>query len=294
MKHPPRGRASDRDADDDAILEMLGLDPASPSADAAGCPSFEQIQAAQAEALPDDEVRAVLDHLESCQACRALADAAREWEGPELSGEARDTIRRRIAAAVPPARRLVPAWFLPLAAALAIALTTPFLLRDRVPPSLPDPGRSPTPAAAFVLPLEKLERRSAPALPVRAADPFDTALAEALGAYEKDDLGEAVERLARLARAHPEAASPRLYLGVAELLRGRPEAARAALVEARPLARAFWTPHVLWYLAIAEERVGARAAAAGLLTELCGQAGEYHDRACAALAGPPFAPAAAR
>jgi hypothetical protein len=291
MKQPPRGRASDHDADDDALLEMLGLDPASPGATAAGCPSFEQIQAAQADALPDDEGRTVLGHLAACEACRALGAAAREWEGPELAPEARERIRPRVAA--PPAVRRVPSWLLPLAAAVALAITAPFLLRDRVQPSLPDPGRSPAPAA-FVLPLGKLERRSPPSLQVRGDDPFDAALADALAPYEANDLGEAAVRLTGLARAHPDAASPRLYLGVAELLQGRPEAARAALLEARPLARAFWTPHVLWYLAIADERVGDREAAARLLAALCGQPGEYRDRACAALAGPPFAPAASR
>ena len=293
MKQPPPGRASDHDADDDALLEMLGLDPAAPPAPAAGCPSFEQIQAAQAEVLPDDEGGAVLAHLASCPACRALADAVREWEGPEISADARDAIGRRLAAA-PKAARRPPGWLLPLAAAVAIAVATPLLLRERVPPSLPDPGRSPAPAAAFVLPLERLERRSPPALAVRGDDPFDAALAEALGPYEAGDLDEAAVRLTRLARTHPDAASPRLYLGVAELMRGRPQAAREALVEARPLARGFWTPHVLWYLAIAEERLGDRAGAARLLAELCAQPGEHHDRACAALAGPPFAPSPAR
>jgi hypothetical protein len=289
MKQPPPGRASDHDADDDALLEMLGLGPASPGATAAGCPSFEQIQAAQADALPDDEGRTVLGHLEGCEACRALGTAAREWEGPELAPEARERILSRVAA--PPAVRRVPSWLLSLAAAVALAITAPFLLRGRVQPSLPDQGRSP---AGFVLPLDKLDRRSAPSLQVRGDDPFDAAFADALAPYEANDLGEAAVRLKGLARAHPDAASPRLYLGVTELLQGRPEAARAALLEARPLARTFWTPHVLWYLAIAEERVGDREAASPLLAALCGQPGEYRDRACAALSGPPFAPAATR
>lgn len=287
MNRPPPGPADDRDDADDEIVRMLGLDPTAPGA-AAGCPSFAQIQAAQAEALPDDEGRAVLAHLSACAACRALADAGREWDGPDLEADARDAIGRRLAAVPPTAARRAPAWLLPLAAAVAVAVTVPFLLRDLDPPP-PPAGPLPTLAAPPVLPLEKLERRNAPALTVRGDDPFEAALADALAPYEAGRLDEAVVRLEQLAEAHPDAASPRLYLGVAELLRGRPRDARAALVEARPLARAFWTPPVLWYLAIAEERLGDRAAAARLLADLCGRPGEYHERACAALAVPPFA-----
>lgn len=286
MRPPPPGRLPDHDADDDAMLDALGL--TAPGRGGRDCPSLAAIQAEQAGVLPDDTGRAVADHVAGCASCRALAAAAGEWDGPELDADSAQRIARRAGLGSASRRRPTAraAWLLPLAAAAALAVAVPFLLRSRPHVSEttdPRPSAAPT-AVPFLLPLEKLERRGAPGITVRGAGDFDGALAAALAPYDAGDLDEAVARLTRLAAAHPDAASPRLYLGVAELLRGRPHDAQRALESARPLARELWRPHVLWYLAIAHERTGDRAAAVRLLAELCAASGEYHDRACAAAA----------
>ena len=219
-------------------------------------------------------------HLDDCASCRALAAAARDWEAPPLADDARERIARRAGIALRASSRTP--WLLPLAAVLALAVLTPFLLRERLRP-LPTahpPTQSPS-VPAFVLPLEKLDRRTAPGVVVRGGDAFESELSAALVPYEAGDLAAAGERLEALARRHPDAASPRLYLGVVDLLRGRPGEAARALEEAEPLARTFWGPSVRWYLAVARERSGGDAQAP--LRALCAAEGEYRARACAAL-----------
>ena len=280
MKQPPPGRFEDHDSDDDAFLELLGRHGRALGPPAAGCPSFAELQAAAAGVLSEDDERAIAAHQDSCASCRALGAAAREWEGPPLPDDARDRIARRAGGIAVRASSRAP-WLLPLAAALVLAVLTPFLLRERVrrPPDHP-PTQSP-PVPAFVLPLEKLDRRTPPGVVVRGEDAFESELGAALVPYEAGDLEAAAARLEALARRHPDAASPRLYLGVVDLLRGRPGEAARSLEGAEPLARTFWGPSVRWYLAVARERSGGDAQAP--LRALCAVEGEYRARACAAL-----------
>lgn len=286
MSAPPPDRFDDHDADDDALLRDLGL-AGPPRARPVGCPSFAALQAAEAGVLPDEDAHAVAAHLERCAACRVLLDAARAWEGPEPGREAEERIARRAGLA---RRNALSSWLLPLAAVLALAVLAPLALRDRARPGPvePTPGAS---GPAPVLPLEKLGRRSPPSLVLRGEDAYESELAQALDAYEAGELETAAARLAALARRHPEAAGPRLYLGVVHLLRGRPQEAVPVLEEAERSAGAFWGPSVRWYLAVARERGGGDPAPP--LRALCGAEGEYRARACAALealASPRVAP----
>jgi len=280
MKQPPPGRFDDHDSDDDALLDLLGRHGRTLGPPAAGCPSFAELQAAAAGVLSEDDARAIGAHQDGCASCRALAAAARDWEGPSLTADARDRIARPAGIAVRASSRAP--WLLPLAAALVLAVLAPFLLRERMRP--PQPERSPMPSPpvpSFLLPLEKLDRRTPPGVVVRGEDAFESELGTALAPYEAGDLAAAAERLEALARRHPDAASPRLYLGVVDLLRGRPGEAARTLEEAEPLARTFWGPSVRWYLAVARERSGGDAQAP--LRTLCAVEGEYRARACAAL-----------
>jgi hypothetical protein len=279
MKQPPPDRFDDHDPDDDEMLALLGLQGRPIGSAAAGCPAFEELQAAAAGALPEDDARAVAAHAQGCASCRALTAASRDWEGPALDPAA---LRRMAARAglAPRASSRWP-WLLPLAAALVVAVLTPSLLRERVRPR---PSASPTAAPsspAFVLPLDKLDRRSPPPLTVRGEGAFEREMSAALVPYEAGDLSVAAERLEVLARRYPDAAGPRLYLGVVYLLSERPLEAKRVLEEAEPLARTFWGPSVRWYLAVARERSGGDATV--LLRALCAADGEYRARACAAL-----------
>jgi predicted Zn-dependent protease len=155
------------------------------------------------------------------------------------------------------------------------------LREGRVPPSPPPPPATASPGPFLVL--EPLTVREAPGMQVRGGDGFDEALSAALVPYVAGDQDQAILRLSALAERYPDAASARLYLGVALLLRDRAEDAVAVLEAARVRAGAFWGPHAAWYLAIARERTGRRGAARAALDELCRGDSEYRARSCAAV-----------
>jgi tetratricopeptide (TPR) repeat protein len=287
MKVASPGWPGDQDEDDEAIERMLGLARGTPTARKPSCPTVEMIQAADAEVLPDDECRAVADHVDGCAVCGPLAAALREWDGPELEDDAHARIARRsgvLSSNAPTTAVRGPLrWLLPIAAVAVLALGLPALLRERAEGPRPSGPPSSESQRPYVLPLEKLAPRMPASLALRGDDSFAAQLEEALRPYEEGDLETAAARLALLARRYPDAASPRLYLGVAALLRGRADEAERSLEEARVLARESWTPDVLWYLAIARERTGHAAEARAALDTLCAGASAYRERACEVL-----------
>jgi tetratricopeptide (TPR) repeat protein len=282
VKRTSPGLPADFDEDDDAVLETLGLRRTEVGR-RAGCPPVEEIQAAGADALPEPHRLEVELHLESCAVCAMLAADLREWDGAELSTDARERIGKALATTASRARRWrTPAWGLAAAAAVVAAVLVPAALREgRVGPS---PTPAPPSPPALVLPLEPLAVRSGPGLHVRGGDGYDEALAAALAPYVAGEHEQAVGRLSALAARYPDAASARLYLGVALLLRDRAEEAVVALEAAHVRAGAFWGPHAAWYLAVARERTGRRDEARAALDELCRGDSEYRARACAAAA----------
>jgi hypothetical protein len=283
MKRPSPGLPADFDEEDDAVLETLAL-PRTEVGRRAGCPPVEEIQAAGADALPEPDRLAVERHLESCAVCAMLAADLREWDGAELEADARERIRRTLAARAARAPRFrAPAWGLAAAAALVAAALVPVTLREG--PAAPSPAPPPASASpARVLALEPLAVRAGTGLQVRGGDGYDEALTAALAPYVAGDHEQAISLLSALAARYPDAASARLYLGVALLLRERPEEAVVALAAAQDRAGAFWGPHAAWYLAIAHERAGRLDAARIALDDLCRGGSEYRARACTAAA----------
>ena len=247
-----------------------------------GCPPVEEIQAAAAEVLLEPDRLAVERHIASCAGCAMLAADLREWDGAELTAEGSERIRSALAtSAALASRRHLPAWGLAAAAAVVAAVLVPAVLREgRITPS-PSPERSTTPSA-FALALEPLPVKAAPGMQLRGGDGFDEALSAALTPYVAGDYDQAAQRLSALAARYPDAASARLYLGVALLFGNRAEDAVVALEAARARAGVFWGPHAEWYLAIARERTGRRDAARLALDGLCRGDSEYRARACAA------------
>jgi tetratricopeptide (TPR) repeat protein len=105
---------------------------------------------------------------------------------------------------------------------------------------------------------------------------------DALASYQAGRYAEAIPALQAVASAHPESGDAALYLGVACLLADRARDSLAPLERASALVDAARRPEVDWYRATAEQRVGQLTAARERLRTLCGAAGEYQQRACAA------------
>jgi hypothetical protein len=148
---------------------------------------------------------------------------------------------------------------------------------------------SATPASpAFVLVLEPAPvKLTANALVLRSAAQqasFVDDAAPAFDAYRGGGYAAAADAFAQLAPRYPRAVELPFYLGVSRLLSGNAAAAASALRTARAIGDPSFADDITWYLAVAGERAGDRAAARVELDALCRGTSAYAARACAAFA----------
>jgi TolA-binding protein len=141
---------------------------------------------------------------------------------------------------------------------------------------------------AFVLALDPAPvKLTANALVLRSATrqaSFVDEAASAFDAYRGGDYAAAADAFAQLAPRYPGAVELPFYLGVSRLLGGNAAAAAAALRTARAIGDASFADDITWYLAVAGERAGDRAAARVEHAALCRGTSAYAARACAASA----------
>ena len=157
------------------------------------------------------------------------------------------------------------------------------------PPPAAAPATS-TPAPArpetFLLPLEKPEIRiSLRSLTWRGAErgnPVQATLKPALEAFRAGDYRRADAEFSVVGRTHANLVEVALYQGVSRLFLNDIAGAKVSLQSAEKIGDAAFANDVAWYLAIADERSGDRAAARGRLVQLCPNAAG-DPRACAAL-----------
>jgi TolA-binding protein len=109
-------------------------------------------------------------------------------------------------------------------------------------------------------------------------------VAPALNAYRAGDFQTAAAEFVRVQTQYPDAVEIPFYLGVTRLFLDDAAGAVTALEAARRVADETFRADVGWYLAVAEERAGNRAAARTELDALCGGPSSYAARACAAAA----------
>lgn len=256
-----------------------------------GCPDPDLLLERHSELLEPDVRDALREHVQTCAACARLsADLdAMNLSSPDQAVEAAvlARVRRRASSS--------PFWRLPLAAAVVLGCGAALAWWMRVP-------SGPTPTAPAAIPSATTATASTPvamwtieALPVRvpissvgvsrsgaAGADASAALMDALASYQAGRYAEAIPALQAVASAHPESGDAALYLGVACLLADRARDSLAPLERASALVDAARRPEVDWYRATAEQRVGQLTAARERLRTLCGAAGEYQQRACAA------------
>ncbi|HEY6308384.1 MAG TPA: anti-sigma factor [Candidatus Angelobacter sp.] len=271
------------------------------------CPKPELLQAAQADVLPAQQREDIITHLESCPACTSLLADLEALDDAPLDKAGQQRIWKRIRAGIaaedpaPMAGRTVTGWSnswlrpMPLAAmaaAVVILVVVGFLfVRDRQQPvnqvAQNHPVEQLPTAAPSVLRLEK-PPVVLPASAVivwrgqqEAATRQANALKQALAPYEMDNYAEAARRLERLRKQYPQMAEAPFYLGVSQLFLNQNEDAALSLKDAANIAEAPLVNDALWYLALANHRIGKDDLASSFLGALCRAGGKDSSRACA-------------
>jgi TolA-binding protein len=108
-------------------------------------------------------------------------------------------------------------------------------------------------------------------------------LGRAIALYRAEEYSDAAQQLQAVVTKYPDAPEAHFYLGVSQLLLGRPSEATTNLQRASELDRGSLADEIRWYLALARVKSGNAASALIELRDLCGKVGEYSERACAGI-----------
>jgi len=258
------------------------------------CPPPEVLLPSIEGMLPETVAGLVRTHLDRCSLCRELVATQSDAElaDPNVPETARIDARVR---AVTSSR--FGQW-LPFAAAAAVILAVGAgyvfwkqadtqsrvsRLSVPVPPAPPAAPAAQTPE--FVLALQKPVIELPPeSLTLRSGSPdqYAAALERALEPFVRNDYPAAAGQLEPLAREYPDRPHPAYYLGISRLFSGAPAEAAQDLERAQRLADRGTSLYAeaAWYRAVALERSGRPALAAGTLIELCGSGGDRDVQAC--------------
>ncbi len=220
-----------------------------------------------------------------------VEDVQRRHADDLLSADDRQRLLRRIQRDTRPSWVPLPPSVLAAAAALVV-IAGAWIVWHRAAPLPPaSPSASATVASkpappAYVLTLSKPDIRVSPAaLTYRGQDGTNSLLADltpAFDALRRDDYLTADRVLTALGTRYPAAVEVPYYQGVAQLFLGHPAAALERFSEADRRADAAFAADILWYRAIATERVGDRSTARRHLHALCAGRSARSSEACAA------------
>lgn len=199
---------------------------------------------------------------------------------PELADlrlEEAERIRNRVFAAVGAGKR----WWrrsLAIAATVTVALLAGLLWYPRTAPQIatPRPTVFQVKKAPVKLPASVLVWRG-------AGDEYAAELGRAIALYRAGQYSEAAQQLEAVTRSYPQSAEAHFYLGVSQLLLGRPSDARESLKRAGEIDRGSLADDISWYLALAHVKRGNPIDAETELRKLCAKPGPYAARACAGL-----------
>lgn len=273
-----------------------------------GCPDPDLLLERRSE-LMEPDVRSALDtHLASCDACAQMAADldALKLDVPD------GTVEAEVLSRLQSRRPSLRFWRVPLAAAVVIgcAGSIAWWMRAPAAPTVAPDGAS-TSAPSGATADKTVGKPAAPVVPVAPAAPVvamwtvealpvrvplsavgvsrstkgsqaNSALVDALAAYQIGRYADAIPPLREVAGAQPDSGEAALYLGVALLLADQPRDALQPLERAARQVEASRRADVEWYRATAEQRIGQTTAARNRLDALCVAAGPYQQRACAA------------
>jgi hypothetical protein len=225
------------------------------------CPQPDLVLASYAGELPSD-LAWVAEHVAHCPLCQSLGRDLSSLEQPGLSAEEAVRIRERVAAAMPGPWwwRRPAAWA--IAAGIAAAAVTGWVLRTPAlePPPRPvvvamqhqpPPVRVPVSKPVLRLPAEALVLRGEDGVSQAA---FLKQYGSAVEPYRRDDFAEAAARLDVFLKRYPDCAEGHFYRGVSLLFLKRNEEAERALGDAVRLAAGDLQKEAEDYLATARRR----------------------------------------
>jgi hypothetical protein len=259
-----------------------------------GCPPPEVLLPSIEGMLPETVARLVRAHLDRCALCRELVETQSTTEVADPSADEIARIDGRIRSAM---SHGVGRW-VPLAAAAAVILAvgagyvawhkadTQSRVSTLSVPVPPGPPAAPAPSEPeFVLAMDKPVIELPPeSLILRSGSPdrYAAALERALEPFVRNDYPAAASQLETVVRDYPDRPHPVYYLGISRLFNGAPAEAARDLEHAQRLAGAGTSLYAeaAWYRAVALERIGQPAMAAGALLELCGSGGDRDVQAC--------------
>lgn len=223
--------------------------------------------------LPEAERDAFEEHYFECADCFERLQTVRQLQGMlrESRGAApRPALTRRAPRRHPAVGSL--AW---AAGAALVAVGAAVVLRNATPPETV-PGSPPAVASLDVL--ARVEPPPYAPLPVRGNEPAETAFARAMEKYVRGDYAGAAEGLRAAAKEDPGSAEVLFYLGVTELLAGRPQVAIGVLRLAAAGDPAFAEP-AMYYIAKAHLARGNVEAARNALKVVVKGDGDHKERA---------------
>ena len=251
--------------------------------------------------LPEAERDAFEEHYFECADCFERLQTVRQ-----LHGMLREP--GVVAGATAPARKLVPRrgpsmpWLAMAAGAAFVAVGAAFVLRNAAPPqpigATPPAAVAPSPEGATAAPvvpepppLDVLARVEPPpyAPLVLRGGAAETAFDRAMEKYVRGDYAGAAEGLRAAAKEDPESGDVLFYLGVSELLAGRPQQAIGVLRMAGAADPAF-SEAAWYYMAKAHLARGDVAKARNALALVAKSDGDHKQRALSLLRALPVEP----
>jgi len=262
------------------------------------CPSFRQIRAARAEALPDELQAAVASHIAGCKTCASLqADLEDVGEPAEITREETrrilSRVRRDASAEKKSALWRFLSWRTAFATA-ALALCAMLIVQQvrqagrQTSPTDTVSRQAPAMQVPEALKLDKPDVKLTLAVMTwRAPDSngqqFLADMGPALNFYRADRFADAARQLEELSAKYPASVEIFFYLGVSRLFLRDHEAAIKALEKADELARDSFSADVSWYLALAYFKSGRIDDAQTRLTSLAAGTSPHATRARAAI-----------
>jgi tetratricopeptide (TPR) repeat protein len=108
-------------------------------------------------------------------------------------------------------------------------------------------------------------------------------IAPAISAYRADEFARAAALFVPLTQKYPESGELFFYLGISRLFLGKYPEALISFQKTQQLSGDSFSDEVLWYSALACQRMGQNEPVLLYLQQLCSRSGQLAARACAAL-----------
>jgi hypothetical protein len=267
------------------------------------CPPLALLRAWQAEALPEELVHDVAEHVGTCRICSGLLADLEQLPEPTITAAERERIRRKLPLIVPAEhKRPTWKWYSIAAAVAAVAVSAVYLTvretrrstetAQRIQTPLPSviPPATPTPAPSTTAPQVQVAQLDpplalAPGMVLRgeasSSQPTAAELDPAFSAYNSGDYPQAIALFSQLAKQYPRSGTPFLYLGVSQLLNNENNEALFNLTRAQKFVDASQRDAASWYLLAASARTKAPDTAQQA-HDLCARGGRsrYSTEAC--------------